>query len=126
MVSSLQIFLQNNHVISNTVLLRFISEINTAMSFLDEHNILHRDLSTRNILLNYTGKVKLTDFGMAVFLNENQTNYIDKSGFMPIKWAAPEVLFEGTFSRKSEVWAFGVVCWEIYSSVILILIFFSF
>lgn len=36
-----------------------------AIKFLDEHNIMHRDIKWGNILINNNGKICLTDFGLA-------------------------------------------------------------
>jgi serine/threonine protein kinase len=35
---------------------------------------------------------------------------------IPIRWCSPEVLEKRVFSEKSDVWSFGVVCWEILAN----------
>lgn len=37
------------------------------------------------------------------------------SRFLPVRWMPPESILYGKFTRESDVWAFGVVLWEIFS-----------
>ena len=70
---------------------------------------IHRDLAARNLLVKQEdGRhvVKVADFGLAR-LSQSQTYYA-KSGTMPVRWCAPEVLTKEKYSEKSDVWAFGV------------------
>eukprot|EP01114_Cavostelium_apophysatum_P020456 TRINITY_DN6858_c0_g1_i1.p1 TRINITY_DN6858_c0_g1~~TRINITY_DN6858_c0_g1_i1.p1 ORF type:complete len:867 (-),score=93.08 TRINITY_DN6858_c0_g1_i1:848-3448(-) len=85
------------------------------MMFLEKKNILHRDLSVRNLLvqqLNGKYSVKISDFGMS----KDKTYYeANDSAPLPIRWCACEVLEFRLYSSSSDVWSFGVVAWEILS-----------
>lgn len=77
------------------------------MSYLEERKMIHRDLAARNVLLQTPNCVKITDFGLAKLLDQNEEAYTSNGGRMPIKWLALECIEHKIFTHKSDVWAFG-------------------
>ncbi|OQV22208.1 putative Fibroblast growth factor receptor 3 [Hypsibius exemplaris] len=83
------------------------------MAHLAAHHIVHRDLAARNVLITAGNQAKITDFGLS---RVTQTYYrMQQHGKMPWKWLAPESLRHALYSTKSDVWAFGVLLWELES-----------
>ncbi len=59
--------------------------------------------------------MKLSDFGLARDIGANLYRSKDpENNVLPVAWTAPEA-FDGDFSIKSDVWAFGVLIWEVFS-----------
>ncbi|XP_011304808.1 ALK tyrosine kinase receptor isoform X2 [Fopius arisanus] len=86
--------------------------------YMEDARFIHRDIAARNCLLTCKGPgrvVKIADFGMARDIY--RSDYYRKGGkaMLPIKWMPPESFLDGIFSTKTDVWAFGVLLWEIMS-----------
>lgn len=98
---------------------RWAQGILIGIRHLHSHGILHRDLATRNILIDKNGTAKVTDFGLSIRVCSPQgpnLNFQQKTFFRgPYKWMPPESLSNNFFSTKSDVWAYGVTLWEILS-----------
>jgi len=80
----------------------------------NEPPIIHRDISARNYLIGPNYHIKMADFGMARLMKEE--NYFAKTGHnFPIRWSAPEIITKNIYSTQSDIWSFGILCFEIFS-----------
>ncbi|XP_037397351.1 tyrosine-protein kinase Tec [Pygocentrus nattereri] len=95
-------------------LLSICHDISQGMQYLEENHFIHRDLAARNCLVNDSHVVKVSDFGMARYVIDDQ--YTSSSGAkFPVKWSPPEVFNFCKYSSKSDVWSFGVLMWEVFT-----------
>ena len=88
------------------------------MKYLENRRLIHRDLACRNILVFSRSLVKISDFGLSRALGVGkdyyQTNF-NMNLKLPIAWCAPECITFLKFTSASDVWAFGVTMWEMFS-----------
>uniref|UniRef100_A0A670KEH3 non-specific protein-tyrosine kinase n=1 Tax=Podarcis muralis TaxID=64176 RepID=A0A670KEH3_PODMU len=97
-------------------LLLYAWQVCKGMDYLGSQRYIHRDLATRNILVENENHVKIGDFGLAKILPQDKEYYVVREpGQSPIFWYAPESLSDNVFSQESDVWSFGVVLYELFT-----------
>jgi predicted Ser/Thr protein kinase len=111
-----KILYDTNEKISMEQKIRWVHEIAKGMYHLHKYNIVHRDLAARNILLSHPdpndAHAKISDFGMSRLLQQNMVGKtLNPIG--PIRWMSPESIGQQVYSKKSDVWMFGVLVYEI-------------
>jgi len=102
-------------------LIRTAAQIAEAIAHAHAHGIIHRDLKTANIMITPEGRVKVLDFGLAMRLPRKELATLtlsqhpladDRSIAGTLPYLSPEVLRGGTADKRSDIWALGVVLYE--------------
>jgi len=84
------------------------------MNFLHkECNILHCDLAARNILMDSENNPKIGDFGLAQHCEGELIYKIPSTQKCPIPIWGPECFIKMTFTAATDVWSFGMLCYEV-------------
>eukprot|EP00056_Hartaetosiga_gracilis_P008745 m.125816 g.125816 ORF g.125816 m.125816 type:complete len:758 (-) comp12985_c0_seq23:942-3215(-) len=94
-------------------LLTMGSDIADGMAFLQAKRIVHRDLAARNCLVNDEWRVKIGDFGLTRDVYAGEYYRMTGSSPLPVRWMAPEAIEDGLYTSYSDVWAYGIVLWEL-------------
>ena len=107
---------QDTHLLTPYQFLNVSIQLARGLVYLSSLNFVHRDIASRNCLVDSSYTAKIADFGLSRNIG-GQNYYRVGSGknLLPIRWMPPEAIFFSTFTLKSDVWSFGVLLWEIYT-----------
>ncbi|KAI5109387.1 inactive tyrosine-protein kinase transmembrane receptor ROR1, partial [Silurus meridionalis] len=90
-------------------------QVAAGMEYLASHFFVHKDLAARNILVGEQLHVKISDLGLSREIYTSDYYRVQPKTLLPIRWMPPEAIAYGKFTTESDIWAFGVVLWEIFS-----------
>ncbi|BFG40713.1 hypothetical protein CerSpe_269880 [Prunus speciosa] len=111
---SLYDYLHKNHnVLKLSELLKFAIDVCKGMEYLHHNNIIHRDLKTANLLMDTNNVVKVADFGVARFQNQEGVMTAETGTY---RWMAPEVINHQPYDQKADVFSFAIVLWELVTA----------
>ena len=108
-------------------LISFSLQTAKGLKHLHAKRLIHGDLATRNVLLNSSGVIKVCDFGKSEDAYEyaykgNVQQYafkskqdFDQTALNPWRWLPPELYMCGQLDTYSDIWAYGVTIWEMFT-----------
>uniref|UniRef100_A0A914PNH0 receptor protein-tyrosine kinase n=1 Tax=Panagrolaimus davidi TaxID=227884 RepID=A0A914PNH0_9BILA len=109
-----------NKLLMVSTVFNYIFQVLDAMIYLSHKYILHRDLAARNCLLNETYEIlKINDFGLSREMDINYEYISEANPRLPFRWLPLEALLPTsseyrTFTFKGDIWAFGILVWEMF------------
>ena len=113
-----QILYQHADLYTNKHLAYFASQVGSAMAFLEEKDIVHRQLKAANVLVTNDAECKLSGFHCALTTAKANEGSVAKEYATTTnpRWAAPEVYTaEAQYTSKSDVWSFGMLLIELFT-----------
>lgn len=94
-------------------ILRYGVEIASALDYLHNQGVIHRDLKTSNILLDQSDHTYLADFGLARIISDSTLAFHTGHGTPP--YASPEQVSSKEITSKSDIFSFGILLFEMFT-----------
>ena len=96
--------LRRHNDVSAKDLLSFSWQIANGMAYLSDMKLVHRDLAARNVLVAGDKMTKISDFGLTRDIYQDEAYFRKSKGRIPVKWMAPESLYDQVYTSKSDVY----------------------
>ncbi len=91
-----------------STLSRIAHQVASGVAYLHDHEVIHRDIKSANVLLDATLNAKVSDFGISTTFGPEHTAETGTYRSM-----APEVITHHPYNQMCDVFSFGVLLWEI-------------
>lgn len=105
---SLDHYLRGMTKLPDKLLQAWLIDLAEGVDYLQRKEIAHRDLKSPNCVITSEDVLKICDFGIARDLSSTKATSMKGT----YKWLAPEVIKDQELSPKSEIYAFGIIVWE--------------
>lgn len=105
-----------NHIKNNLPCpekVRIIKDIIKGIGHLHSNNVIHCDIKLENVMIDKDGHVKLIDYDMSKFVDNDY--YMSDSIFGTSKYIAPESYDLSIYSFKSDIWSLGILIYVMFS-----------
>jgi len=96
--------------LSEQLVLRWFTQVALAIKYMHDKHVLHRDLKSQNLFLTSSGRLHVGDFGISKVLES--TGAFTKTSIGTPYYLSPEICQEKPYSYASDIWALGVVLYE--------------
>lgn len=109
---TLKQYITDSAPLSPSEAVEIMKQLTSAIAHAHQNQIIHRDIKPQNILMDGTHHVKITDFGIAMALSATsftQTNSV----LGTVHYLSPEQARGGTATKKSDIYALGIVLYEL-------------
>ena len=99
-----------NSCLDEPIVKKYVKQIITAIQYMHEAGIVHRDLKVENLLLDEYSNIKIIDFGLSNFIRnpDNLTSNMVQTQCGSPAYAAPELLGHKNYGKEVDVWSIGV------------------
>ena len=103
-------------IIKPSQFLSICIQLARGLDYLSKKRFVHRDIATRNCLVDSQFVCKIADFGLSRDVYGSDYYKVGgKSACFPVRWMPLESLLYGRFTVKSDVWSYGVLMWEVFT-----------
>ena len=101
-------------VLTQENLLHIVRQVANGMAYLSSQMIIHGDIAARNCLVSSDLRVKVADLGIGHDVYRDDY-YDNGEQLLPVRWMPPEILGMAEFTLHSDIWSFGIFCWEVFA-----------
>lgn len=109
---TLKEYIHHKGSVSTQEAVAIMLQLTDAINHAHDNGIIHRDIKPQNILMNQTGAVKITDFGIARALSS--TSFTKTNDVMgSVHYLSPEQARGGVATKKSDIYSLGIVFYEL-------------
>ena len=112
---TLSCLLERGCIFSSSQIKCILKQILEGLNYMHEHNVMHRDIKTSNILVNSSGIVKLGDFGLSTKFKPN-IMMKEQNNVATLWYRAPEILCNQEYTNAIDIWGVGCVMGKLITS----------